>query len=154
MSPPRQRHLTHRLSQTDLVLPLGSQAHISNSPLPAFVYSAPPVPKQVTQHLLLAPGQLPDPQLFPHHPSTHAGNVLTSAGLVVQGTPQQDGVHQLLLCFCSLKSFCEGQIGDLGAEAQHEEQAENSPAQTGAALKEPDPGVTHTEFNLQQDLQI
>lgn len=135
------------------MLPLG-RAHIRNFLLPAFVYSALPVPKQVTQHLLLAPGQLLEPQLCSHHPSSHAGNVLTSAGLVIQGTPQQDGVHQLLLCLCSLKGFCEGQVGDLEAEGQCEEQAQNSPAPTGAALKEPDPGVAHTELNLQQDLQI
>lgn len=34
----------------------------------------------------------------------------TSAGLVIQGTPEQDRVHQLLFCFCSLKSLCEGKI--------------------------------------------
>lgn len=103
----------------------------------------------MAQGFLLAPGQLLDP-----HPSCQAGNVLTSAGLIIQGTPQQDGVHQLLLCLCSLKGFCEGQVGDLGAEGQREEQAHNSPAPPGVALKEPGPGVTHTELRLQQDLQI
>lgn len=77
----------------------------------------------------MTPGSLlaPDPRL----PSQHPSNVLTSAGLVIQGTPEQDGVHQLLLCLCSLKGFSEGQVGDLGAEGQGEERAQNSPAPTG-----------------------
>lgn len=38
---------------------------------------------------------------------------LTSAGLVVQRTPENDGVHQLALCLSPLEGLREGQVRHL-----------------------------------------
>lgn len=66
---------------------------------------------------------------------------LTSAGLVIQGTPQQDRVHQFLFCFCSLKSFCEGKIGDLETDRRLEKQTQNSPSQIQMGSEGTKPGT-------------
>lgn len=42
----------------------------------------------------------------------------TSAGLVVQRPPKQNGMHQFILCLSALKGFGEGQVGHLGREKE------------------------------------